>query len=382
MGMHSRHLEPEHHDFRAAVRQFVEREVAPYHAGWERDGIVDREVWITAGKHGLLGFDVPEEFGGGGVADFRYNVILCEELVRAGATGIGFALHNDVVAPYLLRLASDEQKGRWLPGFCTGELITAIAMTEPDAGSDLLGIRTTALLDGDHYVLNGSKTFITNGVHADLVIVVAKTDPKRGPRGISLLVVERGMPGFERGPKLDKIGMAAQDTAGLFFDNVRVPKENLLGMPNRGFLYLDDNLPQERLGIAAYAVAGAETALEHTLTHCANRTAFGQPIGSFQHVRFELAEMATAIEVARTFIDRCIVEHNAGTLDSVQAAKAKWWATELQNDVLTRAVQLHGGYGFMRECPVAKAFIDNRVHSIYGGTNEIMKEIIGRSLGV
>jgi len=316
------------------------------------------------------------------VRDFRYQVIISEEIMRVGATGIGFALHNDVVAPYLLDLATEEQKQRWLPGFCSGGLITAIAMTEPEAGSDLQSIRTTAFRDGDDYVLKGAKTFITNGIHADLVVVVARTQPGRGARGLSLLVVERDMPGFTRGRKLEKIGMAAQDTAELFFDDVRVPAANLLGRPGRAFLHLAANLPQERLGIAAYAVAAAETAFAQTLEYCKSRTAFGQPIGAFQHVRFELAEMATELDVARTYVDRAVAEHNAGRLDAVAAAKAKWWSTDVQRRVLDRCVQLHGGYGFMRETPVAKAFVDNRVHPIYGGTNEIMKEIIGRDLGV
>jgi alkylation response protein AidB-like acyl-CoA dehydrogenase len=375
-------LTQEHGDFQAMVRDFVEREIVPYHDGWERAGLVDREVWRRAGKLGLLGIDVPEEYGGGGVRDFRYQVILSEEIMRVGATGIGFALHNDVVAPYLLDLATDEQKQRWLPGFCSGELVTAIAMTEPEAGSDLQSIRTTAYPDGEDYVLKGTKTFITNGIHADLVIVVARTRPGQGARGLSLLVVERGMPGFTRGRKLEKIGMAAQDTAELFFDEVRVPAANLLGRPGRAFLHLAANLPQERLGIAAYAVAAAETAFAQTLEYCRSRTAFGRPIGAFQHVRFELAEMSTELDVARTYVDRAVAEHNAGRLDAVAAAKAKWWATDVQRRVLDRCVQLHGGYGYMRETPVAKAFVDNRVHPIYGGTNEIMKEIIGRDLGV
>ena len=380
--MRESELTTEHRDFRALVRDFVEREIVPFHDTWEREGLVDREVWRSAGKVGLLGIDVPQEYGGGGVRDFRYQVIISEEIMRVGATGVGFALHNDVVAPYLLALATEEQKRRWLPGFCSGDLVTAIAMTEPEAGSDLQAVRTTAYRDGDDYVLSGAKTFITNGIHADLVIVVARTEPGRGARGLSLLVVERGMPGFERGRKLEKIGMAAQDTAELFFDDVRVPAANLLGRPGRAFLHLADHLPQERLGIAAYAVAAAETAFEQTLAYCRSRTAFGQPIGGFQHIRFELAEMATELDVARTYVDRAVAEHNAGRLDAVNAAKAKWWATDVQRRVLDRCVQLHGGYGFMRETPVAKAFVDNRVHPIYGGTNEIMKEVIGRDLGV
>ena len=380
--MRASELEPEHLAFREMVREFVEKEIAPFHAQWEVDGQVDRAVWTAAGRLGLLGIDVPEEYGGGGVRDFRYQALLSEEVMRVGATGIGFALHNDVVAPYLLGLATEEQKRRWLPGFCSGELITAIAMTEPEAGSDLQAVRTHARRDGDAYVLNGMKTFITNGVLADLVVVVARTEPGQGARGLSLLVVERGMPGFTRGRKLEKIGMRAQDTAELFFDDVRVPAANLLGRPGRGFLYLANNLPQERLGIAAYAVAAAETAFEQTLAYCKERTAFGQAIGGFQHVRFELAEMATELDVARTYVDRAITELNAGRLSAVDAAKAKWWATDVQRRVLDRCVQLHGGYGYMRETPVARAFVDNRVHPIYGGTNEIMKEIIGRDLGV
>ncbi|MCX4695800.1 acyl-CoA dehydrogenase family protein [Streptomyces sp. NBC_01408] len=380
--MRESELTSEHLDFRDMVREFVEREIVPFHADWERAGLVDREVWRSAGKLGLLGIDVPEEYGGGGVRDFRYQAIISEEIMRVGATGVGFALHNDVVAPYLLDLATEEQKRRWLPGFCSGELITAIAMTEPEAGSDLQAVRTSARRDGDHYVLSGAKTFITNGIHADLVIVVARTEPGRGARGLSLLVVERGMAGFERGRKLEKIGMAAQDTAELFFDEVRVPVANLLGRAGRGFLYLANNLPQERLGIAAYAVAAAETAFAQTLAYCKSRSQFGRAIGSFQHIRFELAEMATELDVARTYVDRAVAEHNAGRLDAVAAAKAKWWATDVQRRVLDRCVQLHGGYGFMRETPVARAFVDNRVHPIYGGTNEVMKEIIGRDLGV
>ncbi|WP_051795167.1 acyl-CoA dehydrogenase family protein [Streptomyces sp. NRRL S-87] len=375
-------LHDEHRAFRATVRAFVEKEIVPHHAAWERAGLVDREVWRKAGALGLLGIDVPVEWGGGGTADFRYQVIISEELMRVGATGVGFALHNDVVAPYLLELADPEQCRRWLPGFCSGDLVTAIAMTEPGAGSDLQAVRTRARLDGDAYVLTGSKTFITNGIHADLVLVVARTGPGSGARGLTLLVVEAGMPGFTRGPELDKIGMRAQDTAELFFDEVRVPVANVLGTPGRAFLHLSDNLPRERLGIAAYAVAAAETALEQTLEYCRTRTAFGRPVGSFQHNRFELAEMATELDVTRTYVDRAIGELNAGRLSAVDAAKAKWWATDVQRRVLDRCVQLHGGYGYMRETPVARAFVDNRVHPIYGGTNEIMKEIIGRDLGV
>jgi alkylation response protein AidB-like acyl-CoA dehydrogenase len=372
----------DHQAFRDTARRFIERYITPHHEEWEKAGIVDRGVWLEAGKHGLLGFELPEEYGGGGVSDFRYNAVLVEELVRAHASGIGFGLHNDVVAPYLVRLATDEQKDRWFKGFCTGELITAIAMSEPAAGSDLQGIKTHAKRDGDGWVLNGSKTFITNGINSDLVIVVAKTDPDKGAHGISLLMVERDMPGFERGRNLDKVGLKAQDTAELFFNNVRVPATNLIGEENRGFIHLMENLPQERLSIAVGAVAAAESILETTIDYCKTRTAFGKPIGSFQHSRFALAEMATEVEIARHFLDKCITEHVEGRFTATDAAMAKWWTTELQKRVVDTCMQLHGGYGYMMEFPVAKAFIDSRVQTIYGGTTEIMKEIIGRSLGV
>jgi alkylation response protein AidB-like acyl-CoA dehydrogenase len=372
----------DHEAFRSTVRGFMERHVVPHHGEWEKAGIVDRGVWLEAGKQGLLGFEVDEQFGGGGVADFRYNAVLVEEIVRVGANGIGFGLHNDVVAPYLVRLATDEQQARWLPGFCSGELITAIAMSEPGAGSDLQGVQTTAVRDGDEWVLNGSKTFITNGINSDLVIVVAKTDPSQGARGISLIVVERDTPGFSRGRNLEKMGLKAQDTAELFFSDARVPVTNLLGQENHGFIHLMENLPQERLSIAVSAVAASERVLELTLEYCKGRTAFGRPIGSFQHSRFVLAELATEVEIARVFLDKSITELNAGRFSVTDAAMAKWWTTELQKRVVDAAVQLHGGYGYMLEYPVAKAYVDSRVQTIYGGTTEIMKEIIGRSLGV
>ncbi|MFC5907955.1 acyl-CoA dehydrogenase family protein [Streptacidiphilus monticola] len=378
----SRLYTEDHEAFRATVRAFLHREVTPHHARWEEDGIVPRQLWREAGKTGLLGTDVPEEYGGGGVRDFRYNAVLDEEVARAGASGLGFTLHNDVVAPYLLELATEEQKRRWLPGFCSGELITAIAMTEPGAGSDLQSIATTARRDGDHYVLNGAKTFITNGINADLVIVVAGTDPGKGAHGLSLLVVERDMPGFARGRNLDKIGLKAQDTAELFFDDVRVPAANLLGGENQGFVHLMNALPRERLSIAVVAVAAAEAVFDATLAYCKERTAFGRPIGSFQANRFTLAELATDVRLGRLLLDRSIADYNAGTLTVPDAAMAKWWTTEMQNRVVDRCLQLHGGYGFMTEYPVARAFLDSRVQTIYGGTTEIMKEIIGRSLGV
>jgi alkylation response protein AidB-like acyl-CoA dehydrogenase len=375
-------FEEEHELFRETVRDFLAREVVPHHAQWEKDGIVPREVWKKAGEIGMFGFGVPEEYGGSGITDFRYNAVMLEEVMRVGATGLGFSLHTDIVAPYLVDLTNDEQKERWLPGFASGELITAIAMTEPSAGSDLQGIRTTAVRDGDHYVVNGSKTFITNGINSDLVVTVTKTDPTKGAKGMTLLVVERGMEGFTRGRNLEKIGMKAQDTAELFFDNVRVPVANRLGdAEGQGFYQLMRNLPQERLSIAVGAVAAAETVLEQTIEYCRTRQAFGQSIGRFQNTRFVLAELATEVEIARHYVDKCILALNAGELTAVDAAKAKWWTTELQNKVIDRCLQLHGGYGYMLEYPVAKAFLDARVQSIYGGTNEIMKEIIGRSFG-
>jgi alkylation response protein AidB-like acyl-CoA dehydrogenase len=372
----------EHEAFRDLCRTFLDREVAPHHAGWEKAGIVDRSIWTAAGAAGLLGTDVDEKYGGGGQRDFRFNAVLDEEIIRIGATGVGFGLHNDVVGPYLTALTTDEQKQRWLPGFCAGELITAIAMSEPAAGSDLAGIRTIARRDGDSYVLTGSKTFITNGIHSDLVLVVAKTDPEKGAHGISLLVVERGMAGFERGRNLDKVGLKAQDTAELFFDDVRVPVENLVGAENHGFYHLMQMLPQERLSIAVGAVAGCEAMLALTTEYVKGRQAFGRPVSAFQHNRFLLAELATETTIARTFLNHCIREHNAGRLTVTDAAMAKWWTTELQNKLADRCVQLHGGYGYMLEYPIAKAWLDSRVQTIYGGTTEIMKEIVGRSLGL
>jgi alkylation response protein AidB-like acyl-CoA dehydrogenase len=380
--MQSTLYEAEHGAFRDMVRAFVAQHVTPFHDEWEKAGIVDRALWLAAGAQGLLGTDVPEEYGGGGTADFRYNCVIDEELTRAGASGVGFPLHNDVVAPYLLQLTTDEQKARWLPRFTRGEMITALAMTEPGAGSDLQGLRTTARRDGAEWVLSGSKTFITNGISADLVLVVARTDPDAGAHGFSLLAVERGMPGFKRGRNLDKVGLKAQDTAELFFDEVRVPSANLVGREGGGFVHLMERLPQERLSIAVVAVAAAERVLELTLEHCRTRTAFGQPIGSFQHNRFLLAEMATEVEVARTYLDQAVREHNAGRFHAQDAAMAKWWTTELQKRVVDSCVQLHGGYGYMLEYPVARAYVDARVQTIYGGTTEVMKEIIGRSLGV
>ncbi len=374
----------EHEMFRDSFRHFVEKEIVPYNEQWEKDGIVSREMWLKAGEQGFLGLVVPEHYGGAGVNDFSYSSIIVEELARAGtvSAGAGIGLHNDIVIPYILDYANDEQKQRWLPGMCAGRLITAIAMSEPNTGSDLAAVATTALRQGEHYLLNGAKTFITNGILSDIVIVVAKTDPKMRHKGISLLVVERDMEGFTRGRKLEKMGFKAQDTAELFFENVKVPVANLLGEEGQGFYYLMRKLAQERLSVAIQAVAACEVALDITLQYCKERHAFGQPIGSFQNSRFKLAEMKTEIEIARVFVDRCIEELNAGELTQETAAMAKWWTSDLQKRVLDQCVQLHGGYGYMLEYPIARAYLDARVQSIYAGTNEIMKEIIGRSMGV
>ena len=373
---------PEHDAFRDMVRTFIAREITPYHEQWERDGMVSRELWLAAGKAGLLGIDVDEKYGGGGNTDYRYYLILGEELAVDGATGPAFAVHNDINGQYFNRLCTPEQRERWLPGYCSGELISAIAMTEPGAGSDLQGMRATAIRDGDHYLVNGSKTFISNGQLADLVIVAARTDPAAGYHGISLLVVERGMPGFERGRNLDKIGMHAQDTSELSFTDVRVPVANLLGEEGGGFIALMQNLPRERMALGTAALAAAEKVFADTLGYCQQRQAFGQPIGSFQHNRFVLAEMATELAVTRTFTDRAVMELVAGRLTNEEASMVKWWDSELCNRVMDRCLQLHGGYGYMREFGVARAWTDSRVQTIFGGTTEIMKEIIGRGLGV
>jgi alkylation response protein AidB-like acyl-CoA dehydrogenase len=375
-------FEAEHEDFRKTVRSFFEKEVTPHHDQWEKDGVVPRELWLKAGESGLLCFDVPEEYGGPGITDFRFNQIVSEEQARSGANGPGFSVHTDIIVPYIISLGTDEQKQRWLPGCVSGETITAIAMTEPGAGSDLQGVRTTAIDKGDHYVLNGSKTFISNGINADLVIVVARTDPDAGHKGISLLVVERGMPGFERGRNLDKVGLKAQDTAELSFTDVEVPKSNLLGNEGEGFIYLMMNLPQERLAIAMQAAAACEALTEMCLSYAKEREAFGRSIGKFQHNRFLIAEMATESRIATVFVDDCIKKHLEGKLDATLASMAKYWTTELQNKLAGQAVQLHGGYGYMMEYPVARAFVDSRISTIYGGTTEIQKEIIGRSLGL
>ena len=375
-------FEPEHDLFRESYRAFLDKHVAPYHDEWEKAKIVDRGVWLEAGKQGFLGMAVPEEYGGGGNSDFRYNTIITEETSAGRFNGVGFPLHNDIIAPYLLDLTTEEQKQRWLPQFCTGEMITAIAMTEPGTGSDLQGIKTRAVRQGDHYVLNGSKTFITNGINSDLVIVVAQTNPDKGAQGFSLLAVERGMEGFERGRHLDKVGLDAQDTAELSFTDVKVPVENRLGEEGMGFIYLMQNLPQERISIAIMAAAAMESALDETLKYVGERKAFGKSIASFQNSRFLLAELATDATVVRMMVDEFVRLHLEHKLTAEQAAMAKWFCTEKQVHLIDRCLQLHGGYGYMREYPIARAYLDARVQTIYGGTTEIMKEIIGRSLGV
>jgi alkylation response protein AidB-like acyl-CoA dehydrogenase len=374
----------EHDLFRQSIRTFIAKEITPHYEQWELDGIVPRDLFRAAGANGFLCMATPEEYGGGGVDDFRYNMIVAEEVQRAGiaGAGLGITLHTDICLPYFLRGTTDEQKARWLPGLASGELISAIAMTEPAIGSDLAGMKTTAIRDGDHYVVNGSKTFITNGINADVVITAVKTDPAERHRGMSLIVIERGMDGFERGRNLEKVGLHSQDTAELFFDDVHVPVENLLGDEGTGFVQLVENLPQERLSVAIAGQAAAAQALEWTLEYVKDRHAFGQPVGSFQNSRFKLAEMHTEIELGWAFLDRCVETHNRSELTVEDAAMAKWWCTELQKRVVDECVQLHGGYGYMLEYPIARAYVDARVQTIYAGTTEIMKEIIGRSLGV
>ncbi|HXV71796.1 MAG TPA: acyl-CoA dehydrogenase family protein [Acidimicrobiia bacterium] len=377
-------FESDHDLFRETAREFIHREIVPNVSKWEETGRVDKEMFRKAGEAGLLGMAVDERYGGGGVHDFRFNAVVVEEMMAADAfaSGMCITLHNDVVLPYFLELCTDEQKQRWHPGLVSGELMTAIAMTEPGAGSDLAGIATTAIRDGDHYVVNGSKTFITNGINSDLVVTAVKTDPTQRHAGMSLLVIEDGMDGFSRGRNLEKIGLHAQDTAELFFEDVRVPVENLLGTEGEGFRHLVANLPQERLSLATGSIAHAQAAFDWTLEYVKERQAFGQPIGGFQTVTHAMAEMRTQLDIGQTYVDAQIVALNAGELTAEEAAKAKWWVTELENEVITRCLQLFGGWGYMEEYPIARAFRDARVQTIYGGTTEIMKEIIGRSLGL
>ncbi len=376
-------FETDHDIFRETVQHFVETEILPFHEQWNGDGKVDKAMFRTAGAQGLLGMAIPERYAGGGVDDFRYNAVIDEVVTASGAaaSGVCITLHNDVCIPYFLAYANDEQRDRWFPGLVSGQFMTAIAMTEPGTGSDLAAIATTALLDGDEYVVNGSKTFVTSGINADLVIIVTRTGPD--PHGgLTLLVVEDGMDGFEKGRNLDKMGMHAQDTAEMFFSDVRVPVANRLGAEGAGFMQLIGNLPQERLSIAVGAVAAAEAALAVTIEYARERTAFGRPIGRFQHNRFVLAELKTEVDIGRVFVDRLLAEHVKGALTIEQAAEAKWWTTEMLKRVVDAGVQMHGGYGYMMEYPIAQAYVDARVQTIYGGTTEIMKEIIGRGLGL
>ena len=373
-----------HDEFRRSFASWVAKEIAPDYMLWEEAGIAPREIFTSAGSNGFLGMQIPEEFGGGGSDDFRFNQIVAEEFAYAGigGAGLGITLHNDITIPYYLELASDEQRQRWLPGIASGDLITAIAMTEPGTGSDLASVGTTAVRDGDVYVVNGSKTFITNGINSDLIIVVAKTDPTARHSGMTLLVAERGMEGFDRGRNLEKIGNHSQDTAELFFDDVRIPAANRMGEEGEAFRYLSSNLAQERLSIAITGVASAQAALNSTVEYVKERTAFGKSLGQFQNTKFVLAEVKTAIEVAQAYVDQSVMKLIAGELTPTEAAQAKYWCTDLQHDAAHRCLQLFGGYGYTLEYPIARNYADARVTSIYGGTNEIMKTIISKSLGL
>ncbi len=375
----------DHEAFRDSFRRFIDREIAPLHEAWEEQGYVDRAVWNKAGENGFLCATLPEEYGGSG-ADKLYSVVQMEELARGGYSGIGYGLHSEIVAPYLLHYGTPEQKTRFLPRLASGEMIGAIAMSEPAAGSDLQGVKSTAQKQADgSYLLNGSKTFITNGWHADLVIVVAKTNPQAGAKGTSLLLVERGMPGFAAGKRLKKLGLKAQDTSELFFDNVVVPADNLLGgeaLENKGFICLMEQLPWERLQIAVTAVASAQAAIDWTVQYTKDRKVFGQPVAAFQNTRFTLAELQTEVQVARVFVDKCLELVCQGKLDTATASMAKYWTSDLQCKVMDECVQLHGGYGYMWEYPITRAYADARVQRIYGGTNEIMKEVITRAMGL
>ena len=374
---------PDHEAFRKTAHEFVERSLKPRAEQFITARCIGRDVWAEAGKQGLLGLEVPEAFGGSEARDFRFNAVLTEELSKFNASASSsFGIHTDCVAPYLVDLGTQEQKERWLPGFCSGEIITAIAMTEPSGGSDLAALKSTAVRDGDDWILSGSKTFITNGYQADLVIVAARTSPAKGAKGITLFGLETGMPGFERGRKLDKVGQQESDTAELFFTDVRVPGANVIGEVDRGFVAMMERLPQERVGAAVSNTAHAAQILVETITYAKERKAFGQPIGSFQHNKFLMAELQTKIEVTQAFVDDCIEAHAGRKLSAVDAAKAKWWSAEVQNDVLDACVQLYGGYGYMNEYRVARAWRDARVTKIWAGTNEIMKELIGRDLGL
>ena len=372
----------DHTAYRETVREFLAREVVPHQHDWDRDRWIDRAVFARAAKAGIYALQIDEQYGGAGESDYRYRMVVCEEVSRINALSFGLtvSLQDDLVLHYLLDLTNDEQKQRWLPGFAAGEIIGALAMTEPGAGSDLRGIRTTARREGDTWILNGQKTFISSGIMSDLVVVAARTDPEAGSRGFSLFVVERDTPGFERGRKLDKIGLPAQDTAELYFRDAEVPATNLLGEAGMGLPYLMSHLPRERLGVSAKAIATTRAIFSSTVDYCRQRQAFGKPLSDKQHIRFELAEMSTEIDIAESYVDRSVLAYNAGTLSAIDAAKGKWYVSELQKRVIDRCLQLHGGYGYMTEYPVARAYLDTRIQTIYGGTTEIMKEIIGRDI--
>lgn len=369
----------DHEMFRTTARRFFERECVPRQAAWNKAGQWDRETWLKAGREGLLGITIPTEYGGGG-GDFGHSAVYAEEFTRADLSGNGMGMHSDIIAPYINRCGSEEQKRKWLPGACSGEIILAIAMTEPNTGSDLKAVRTTAIRDGDEYVINGSKTFISNGLTADLIIVVCKTDPAAGAKGISLIAVEADRPGFQRGRKLEKLGQHAQDTAELYFDNVRVPVSNRLGEEGMGFGYLMGELPQERFCIAVSAAARLETALEQTLAYVKERKAFDQTVWDFQNTKFKLVDIKAQAVAVRLMIDHYLGEHMRRRLTLEEAAIAKLYATEALGKALDDMVQLHGGYGYMLEYPVARAFVDSRVTRIYGGTSEVMRELIARKL--
>ena len=371
----------DHETFRDSVRRFMRQEVVPNDDRWQEQGYVDRDVWLKAGENGFLCVSMPEEYGGA-AADKLYSVVLMEEQAYANSSSLGFGLHSEIVAPYLNRYGSETLKKKYLPKMVRGEMIGAIAMTEPGAGSDLQSIKTTAVRQGDKYIVNGSKTFITNGWHCDLVIVVAKTDPNKGAKGTSLIIVDTSMPGFTKGKRLKKMGLKGQDTSELFFDNVEVPAENLLGEENNGFIYLMQELPWERMQIAIGAMAKTEAVIKWTIEYVNNRKAFGTPVSSFQNTRFKLAEAMTQFQIGRVFVDRCMEQLLKGELDTATASMAKMWTSDIENEIIDECLQLHGGYGFMMEFPIAKAYVDARVQRIYGGTNEIMKEVISRSLGL
>ncbi len=373
----------DHESFRQSVKEFVDRTLAPRAEEMIREKVIPRDIWLEAGQQGFFGLGIPEEYGGAGVDDYRFNAVFAEEIAKfTAAASACFGIHADITAPYVVHMGTDEQKQRWLPGAASGELIMAIGMTEPSGGSDLAALKSTAVKDGDNWVLNGSKTFITNGHQCDVAVVAARTDPAKGAKGISLFVLEAGMEGFTKGNKLDKVGQPESDTSELFFENVKVPAENLLGPEGMGFIAMMQHLPQERIGNAISNIANAKQILTETIQYTKDRKAFGQPIGMFQHNKFKIAEMVTKIEVAQAYVDECVAAHAEGKLTPVDAAKAKWWCAQVQSEVLDECVQLHGGYGFMNEYRVARAWKDARVHKIWAGTNEIMKELIGRDLGL